>query len=162
MPSTWSRLSTDDTRAMGFHVETAPLASEATKQPMDTLLLQDWVTVTGYTDVNGNGTLLTQGADCWLDTGDYEDLVVFLQTTEVTGSVGINIQTAPSRQEASFVTMIGGNISASYAAQVVPLLLSYANVPTARFVRWQLANLGGNGVVWGMTFRLLLAAYSLT
>ena len=123
---------------------------------MDTLLLQDWITVQGFAPTV---SAITQAADSWLDMGDYEDIVLYADATGVTGTVLFAVQTAPSRQETSFVNMFNAGGGTPAGVHALPLLGPYAGVPVSRFLRWQVTTTGTG--LWGATFRLLLAAYSL-
>ena len=132
---------------------------------MDTLLWQDWTTVQGVNTsvIAPSGTLIVaQSADSWLDVGDYEDITIFAQIVDVVGSVTVQIQTAPSRLEASFVNVFASPnaVSAQSASLAAVLLARYANIPVSRYLRWQWSFVGTSVGPWSVTFRLTVAGYS--
>jgi hypothetical protein len=137
---------------------------------MDILLLQDLVTASSSVQTG----LATQPASGWLDISAYEDVVLHIDLKDST-SVGVaqtlavmNFQTAPAPEDASFVTMFNqvgslngaGVVLPVGVTSVQPLLIAYATVPPAKYVRWQLAALAELGVTTA-TFRILVTAFSL-
>ena len=114
-------------------------------------LLQDWVTIRSGTNVNA----ITQGADAWVDLGDAEDLVIFLDVREVSGSPKITFQTSPTKQDASFVAMMPAATLAT-GVTLVRVFANMAAVPAARYVRWYLSSTISTDV----TFRVWLATYA--
>jgi hypothetical protein len=67
-------------------------------------------------------------------------------------------QTAPTKDESLFTNVIAAaNLVASAAPAVTKGLLSSANVPVARYLRWQIIGPAGT---WDATFRVLIAANS--
>src|SRR5215469_918398 len=74
---------------------------------MYSVVLQDWVTIRGGSTV----TSITQGENGWVGTAAYEDIVFWLDVREVTASAGtitMNYQTAPLKDESLFTNMIAG------------------------------------------------------
>ncbi|HTC70880.1 MAG TPA: hypothetical protein VK662_15020 [Acidothermaceae bacterium] len=122
---------------------------------MDSLLLQDWVTIQGAANLG-----VTQGADFWLDVTDYEDLIFYLDVKSVTTTniAGFFYETAPELDDASFVAMVSGFVP-TLGVQTMAVLATYSACPAARYVRWRIA--GNTGGAWNITFRLWIAAYSL-
>lgn len=118
---------------------------------MKGLCVQDWVTIRSGSNV----PLVTQGADSWIDLGDVEDIVFFLDVREVTGTATMAYQTSPTRQEKNFVSMrpaftIGTGLT------ITRMFANVAAIPAARFIRWQL----GVGAGQDVTFRLWAATYA--
>lgn len=120
--------------------------------------MQDWVTLGAATGI----TSITQGADRWLEVKTTADAVFYLDVkqpgnTGTTSNVTINYQTAPRREDSSFVTMLAVPLTSTTTTNVGAVLAAYAQVPMARYVRWQLAFSAAASV----TFRLWMATYSL-
>ena len=89
-------------------------------------LLQDWVTICGASSISS----IVQGADCWLDIGDCEDLAFFLDVRDVSNAQ-IVYETSPSKQEQNFVAMVG-LITPAIGQRVDRVFFSFASVPPAR------------------------------
>ncbi|MGD0530528.1 MAG: hypothetical protein ABSE49_35670 [Polyangiaceae bacterium] len=121
---------------------------------MDSILLQNWVTISADQSLTSIG----QGADQWFDLGDYEDIQLILEVTEVTGTVTMNYETSPSFEEASFMACVTPFTIAT-GVQYNSVLAAYAPVPVAQYLRWRLSSPGGSG--WDVMFRIWLSAYSL-
>ncbi len=126
---------------------------------MDGWLLQDWVTIRAK---NSAGTLITslaQGADAWIDVGDFEDFTFFLDVRELTlGSTQtVFYETAPTQQETSFRAM--ASFVPTTGQRVDRVISSVTGVPPARFIRWRLGATSNTGD-WDITFRIWLAAYA--
>jgi hypothetical protein len=122
--------------------------------------VQDWVTLAAASGI----TAITQGADHWLEVKTAADAVFYLDvkqpgTTTSTPVVTINYQTGPRREDASFLTMLAVPLTSTTTTIVSTVLSAYAQVPVARYVRWQLAFTGAAATY--VTFRLWMATYSL-
>jgi len=118
--------------------------------------VQDWVTLAAATGI----TSIIQGADRWLEVPTVADAVFYLDvkqpgTTTSTAVVTINYQTAPRREDSSFVTMLGVPLISTTTTNVGAVLGAYAQVPMAKYVRWQLSFTAAASV----TFRLWMATY---
>jgi hypothetical protein len=123
---------------------------------VDSVLLQDWVTLSLGSSVSPN--TITQGADKWLDLTTVTDAVFYLDVKQPgSGSNAIAYQTAPRREDASFVTMVTMPIALTTTTQTTPVIAAYASVPVARYVRWQVSFAGS---LLSVTFRIWLATYS--
>jgi hypothetical protein len=136
---------------------------------MDCFVLQDFTTI----EVASSFLTFTQGQEGWVDLGCYQDLVAFIDVRKIIGpdgsteTVNIDLQTAPVRDEAYFVSMIGGTgrqlsittpvTLGGFGPLVVPLTKTGAAVPVSQWVRWQLIT-AGLGAAWVVTFRVYLAA----
>jgi len=120
---------------------------------VDTVVLQDWITITGP----ATQVPVVQSSHCYLDIGHYEDLVAYLDVRQVTASVALSYQTAPTQDDAAFLNMLAP-FSVATGLQVSSMFFAFANVPPARFVRWSLAGPGTS--TWVMSFRIILAAYN--
>jgi hypothetical protein len=122
---------------------------------MEPFLLQDWLTLATSASTTLN---VIQGADAWLDVGNYEDLVFYLDVKNVTvGGVKMSYETSPTCENGSFLPLVPP-FAVPQGLTSSPVLSSYANVPAARYVRWHLMPVM-NG--WTATFRVWLSAYSL-
>jgi hypothetical protein len=119
---------------------------------MHSFILQDWTTI------RGGVTTVTQGEDGWLDLSPYQDVVFWIDVREATSTPLIQFQTSPTKDDSLFTPMLSAaqTLTAATTPLVKAALLASANVPVARFVRWQI-----NGTVtWDATFRVLVAANS--
>jgi hypothetical protein len=120
---------------------------------------QDWITLRGsWSAVNGGVATVTQSESSYLDVTDFDDLVVSIDTREVTGTVVLYFQTSAAREDASFVP-IGSSVTltASSTPQVVRFLATYGPTPIARYMRWQFT---GSTAPYDATFRLTFAAHA--
>ena len=121
---------------------------------MHTFVMQDWITV------RGNNNNIIQSESEWLDLTQYEDVVLWVDVREVTGTtVTLLIQTSPTKDEAFFGV---GNVSsmATLSAGTKPpvnVLMSSATPPIARYLRWQIQ---GPNATFDATFRIFVAANS--
>jgi len=113
------------------------------------LMLCDWTTV------RGSVTPVTQAESGWLDLQPYQDCVFWVDCREVTGSVTLSLQTAPTKDDAFFQSMVAGiTLAASAQPTATAALLNTALVPLARWVRWQLSGSG----TWDATLRIWVSA----
>lgn len=128
---------------------------------MEGWLLQDWVTIRG-TNAGGGPPWITsvaQGADEWLDIGDYEDFVFFLDVREITNSnTKVVYETSPTKLEQDFVPLVEA-FTPALGTTVNRVFSTYSAAPPARFVRWRLTCTQSSGN-WDLTFRAWVAAYS--
>ena len=122
---------------------------------VETLLLQDWVTIDGNIGVAS----VTQGADAWLDIADHEDLIFYLDVKQLTNAPLMNYETAPVREDRSFLPVITPFTLAT-GVRADPALFAYALTPPARHVRWRVTSTN-TSLSWNVTFRVWLAGYSL-
>ena len=121
---------------------------------MDAALLQDLLTINAADGV----TSITQSAHQYLDIGQNEDLVFYLDVRDFFGTpLTVSFETSPTPQDSSFLAMIAPTSIAANGLTVSRAAFSTAAVPPARYVRWRLQGPGVGG--WNMTFRVWLAAY---
>lgn len=119
---------------------------------MIVLPLQDYLTVRE----DQTATAVTQSESDWLDLGGYQDLVAFLEVKEVSGgTVQINYQTAPTKDDLLFVNMAGA-VTLVAGLSVTKMLKASALTPLGRFARWKLTATPTG--VWSAYFRVWLAA----
>jgi hypothetical protein len=121
---------------------------------MDTCLLQDWITVGAHD--TGGPTSVIQSAHQYVDLGQFEDLVFYLDVRKYTGSVAASYETSPTRQDSSFLPMLAPITLAAIGLRVDKAFFSTAAVPPARYVRWRLSTGGG---AWSATLRIWMTAY---
>ena len=123
---------------------------------MDAFVLQDWVTVRGAAS-----TTVTQSEHEWLDLAPYEDVVFWLQVSNVTSTPTLLYQTSPNKDESFFAAQTSGMtgtgiaLTAASTAVVTPVLAWNATYPLARWVRWQLIP---PSAAFDVTMRILVAA----
>lgn len=123
---------------------------------MYAFLLQDWVTIQ-----SGTSGAIIQGEDGWLDLSDFLDVVVFLETKQVSassGNMGMSYQTSPSKDEVLFQNMYDPTtVAMSVGVTTTVLLRDIALCPLARWLRWQILPTGG-GASYQATFRIWVSA----
>ena len=116
---------------------------------MHAFILQDWVTI------RGGATQVTQSQQDWLDLSPYQDVVLWLDVREQTGSPTITFQTAPAADESLFQALGGAStLVASSSPVVLSGLMSALATPLARYLRWQLNGSGS----WDAMFRVFVTA----
>ena len=123
-------------------------------------LLQDWITVRAYAGGSGPTVVpaVAQGADSWVDIGDFEDLVFTLDVREVSStSFSLAYETSPTRADAAFKAMLPA-FRPTVGQRVDRVFSSVAGVPPARFVRWKISC--STAGTYDLTFRIWLAAYA--
>ncbi len=103
-------------------------------------------------------TSITQGADRWLEVKTAADAVFYLDVRQPGSGITISYQTAPRREDSSFVTMLSVPLTSTLTTNAGSVLAAYASVPLAKYVRWQLAFPGTSSA--SVTFRLWMATYS--
>ena len=118
---------------------------------MQTVLLQDWLTIAGH---DGIGPI-AQSAHDYVDLGDHEDLVFYLQVADASGGPALSYQTSPTRQDSSFLPMIAP-VTMSPGTRADRVFFATAAVPPSRYVRWSVKG----GTAFSTTFRVWVCAYS--
>jgi hypothetical protein len=123
---------------------------------MDSLLLQDWVTIANSVQATGATPTLTQGATGYLDVSEFQDLVFYFDAKEVTNPTKILYQTSPTAEDSDFLTMLTIAPPAGIGAvqQTNTVLGKYSLVPPAKYVRWLCS-----GTDYYCTFRIWIAGY---
>jgi hypothetical protein len=141
---------------------------------MEDFILQDFTTVS-FALIAGQP--LTQGADAWMDVTMFEDVVLYIDVRGVmvngtaANSLVIDIQTSPAQEETSFVSMFTENPAFNQVAQSgfvltagtvgpIPFLASFASVPLASYLRWQIPFQQSELGSLVATFRILGTGYS--
>ena len=122
---------------------------------MDTLCMQDWVTIKGAAEVAS----VTQSSGRWLEVGAYQDIVFYLDVKQADPNTQLNYQTAPVAEESAFLTIKSSPASLSVGVRSDAVLSVCSTFPLARYVRWKLTNPASSA--WGITFRIWVAAYAL-
>jgi hypothetical protein len=116
---------------------------------------QPWITVRGGSSISS----ITQSENAWLDLSPYQDLVAWLQVSELTngsGTVSMAFQTAPTKDDSLFVAVTAAATVATGVA-ITTMLKDTTTNPLSRWLRWQLT-VSGASSAWDATFRLLLSA----
>lgn len=121
---------------------------------LDALLVQDWLSLSAAAGI----TSITQGAERWLEVKTAADAVFYLDVRQPGSGITISYQTAPRREDSSFVTMLSVPLTSTLTTNAGSVLAAYASVPLAKYVRWQLAFTAASSV----TFRLWMATYSFS
>lgn len=123
---------------------------------MNGFIMQDWVTIRGATTT----TSVTQSESAWLDAMKFQDIAFWLEVRNMTGAAGsltMNYETAPIKDESLFLTAtpLGLQIISVQAAPFVKSIVLATNpaTPLSRWVRWRIAQ-SGAGVTWDVTFRI--------
>ena len=117
------------------------------------VLLSEWNTVRGAAST----TTVTQQEKHYADLLHFQDVVIFMETSDVSGTPLINFQTSPTKDDILFQLI---DAAASFVPTVSPavttkvLRYSAVTVPLARYVRWKFMS----GVAaWSCTFRVWLS-----
>jgi hypothetical protein len=127
---------------------------------MKAYVLQDWVTVRGASGV----TQIIQNEANYAALDQFQDVVMWLQVPEVTtgsGTITMNLETAPLKDESLFTAMTNLNVGVS-TGSLTPTIKSNIlgqnpATPLSRWVRWRITT-SGTSAAWDMTFRILLVA----
>jgi len=124
---------------------------------MRSFLLQSWVTVRG---AGPNVLSVTQDESDWLDVGGYADASFIVEVSSLTGTVVLNLEASPSRDEASFQAVAPPttlSVQSSSTGAVLPTLVktvrASSTAPLARWLRWRLSAPAGSGT-WDATIRI--------
>jgi hypothetical protein len=111
--------------------------------------LCDWTTINGTNATSP----VTQGESEWADLEEYQDCVLWVDVRAVTGTVTLQIETAPTKDDASFTSMVAPiTVAAAATPTVYPALVESAAVPLARWVRWKLIS---SSTSWAVTMRII-------
>lgn len=131
---------------------------------MHTFVLQDWTTIRGQSGGTGNpGQNIAQGERGWIDLSPFQDLFAWVDVREVTGTVSLFLETAPTEDENFFVSMTGvgvaaiGTLTAAIAPTIIKLPMLTAAIPLSRYLRWRLSTAS---TPWDVTMRIVVAANS--
>jgi hypothetical protein len=126
---------------------------------MQTLILQDWITINGT-----NATPFIQTEPDWLDMSAFQDVFAWIDVREASPGASpptIFLETAPARDDVLFMSM-NGSAGYALAASATPLIaqlaMGIATVPIARLLRWKVIGPGASS--WDATFRILVAGNS--
>jgi hypothetical protein len=127
---------------------------------MRAFVLQDWVTIRGATAVN----TVIQNEASYAQLDAYQDVAFWLQVAEFTlpgtGTLTMNYETAPIKDESLFSAMATKSITATIMTPpfISNVILSQnPAVPLSRWVRWHLTTASATAA-WDVTFRILLVA----
>jgi hypothetical protein len=118
---------------------------------MLSLILQDWISFQGD---GGTTNVVVQSEPNWFDASNFQDIVFWTHTAISEpggGSLTIDFQTSPIKNESSFVTMATVNLPAGVQTTALPL--ATATVPLARWVRWRFS--ASPSGTYLTTFRIL-------
>lgn len=118
---------------------------------MQTFILQDLSTIRGATS-----NPVTQNESGWLDMTQMQDLFIWTETKEVTGTVTLTYQTSPTKDDALFTQMMAG-APLALGVSITKVILTAATTPVARYVRWVLT---GPASTWDATFRTYISGNS--
>ena len=124
---------------------------------MRAFVLQDWITIRGGTTI----TTIIQNEPSWAQLDAFQDVIFWTQVAEVTtgaGTISINYDTAPIKDETLFTAMATQGVSsASLTPTLNKILMASATTPVSKWVRWRITQ-SGTSSAWDMTFRILLVA----
>jgi hypothetical protein len=116
------------------------------------VLLQEWNTVRG----NLTTTTVTQQEHHYADLLHFQDVSLYMETSDMSGSPTITFQTSPTRDDNLFQAMDAtGTFIPAVGVTVRTLRYSNVSVPLARFVRWKFT--GSTAAPWSCTFRIWLS-----
>ena len=129
---------------------------------MQPIIMQDWTTIRGAS----SATVVMSQAD-WIMTAPFQDIQFYLDIREITpiaGTITLNLETAPARDEALFKLMGAAAISITSSTPVTgyppvtSFVLANATVPVSHWTRWKLV---GPASLWDITFRIMAAGNSI-
>ena len=115
-------------------------------------VLQDWVTINSPTT-----SPIIQSESDWLPFSSFQDIAFWVDVRNVTGgTVVIDLQTSPTKDDVLFKVLSTCTVSAGGAAITVVknILSTNPAVPLATWVRWALTP----PAVSSITFRILASA----
>jgi len=123
---------------------------------MDSLLLQDWITIANSVNASGATPTLTQGSVGYLDVSEYQDVVFYFHAQQISNPTKILYQTSPTAEDSEFLTMltIAPAAGVGEVLQANAILGKYSLVPPAKYVRWLCF-----GTDYFCTFRIWIAGY---
>jgi hypothetical protein len=114
-------------------------------------LLQDFISVKAAAS-----TSIVQTSTSWLDIGDLEDLVFYVDCKEAFNGPKLGFDTSPTPLDSQFTSLVAP-FSLATGLQTTSVLAAYASVPPLRYVRWRV--LGDAAVTTSTTFRIWVAGY---
>jgi hypothetical protein len=121
---------------------------------MDAMLLVDFTNLRG--NLAPSSAQVIQSGTEWLDLGNYEDLVLYTDVRELSGSASMAFETAAVRQDSAFMPLIPAfPMAVGLRTDIVQA--SLAKLPPLRYLRW---NITFGAVASDVTFRIWLAAYA--
>lgn len=116
-------------------------------------VLQDWVTIG-----NAGTTPIIQNESDWLPFSSFQDIVFWVDVKNVSaGTVTIDLQTSPTKDEALFRVLSTCTVPATGAGGITVvknILSTNPAIPLATWVRWVLTP----SVAATITFRILASA----
>jgi len=132
-------------------------------------VLQDWTTMKGAGNSPAN---FIQNEASWMGFSSFQDIVFWVDVREVTppaaGTLTLNLQTCPTKDDVLFQTMT--NCSLGITAPATPylttgalprvILASNPAVPLSTWVRWALTP--STNAAWDISFRILASANRVT
>jgi hypothetical protein len=118
------------------------------------LCLQPWITVRGASAV----TSLTQDEKGWLDVAGFADAVFTIDVASVTsggGTISLNIESAPTKDDALFLPVVPAISMKSSATPVSAKTVQTPTMPQlSKWLRWRVSASGATST-WDATFRIL-------
>jgi len=116
------------------------------------ILAQDWNTVRGSVA----GTVVTMQESDYVDLMPFQDVVAFLEVSEIFNGINIRFETSPTKDDNLF-QLIDASVAFAPTVGVATKVMRYSAVavPLARFFRWKFS--GGATGAWSCTFRLWLS-----
>jgi hypothetical protein len=118
---------------------------------MHTLILQDWASIAGAATAT-----VTQDETLWLDLAPFQDVVVYLDVRESSGTPTITFETSPAKDNSLFQTLVSSTMTAGGTPRVLRATMLGSTIPLARYLRWKITSSSG----WDASFRAIVAANS--
>lgn len=123
---------------------------------MQPIIMQDWTTIRG----TGTSTVVVMSQVDWVLTAPFQDIAFYMDVREVTGTVAMNYQTAPGRDDVLFQNLgAAGGVAVAAGLTVTSFTLANATVPVSHWTRWKLT--ASAGAPWDVTFRIMAAGNSI-
>ena len=121
---------------------------------MQTLLFQDFITITGP---SGSADIV-QTDTAWLGCQGVEELVFWLDLRGVSGTVALRYETAPAKESPLFTSMVPAldlGLLGVNTVTVTPALANLCYASAAGWVRWRVGPTAAGA--WSATFRIWVA-----
>lgn len=126
-------------------------------------VLQDWISIKNSV---ASTTPIIQNESDWIGFSAFQDIAFWIDIRAVTvstGSLTLDLQTSPTKDEVLFKAM-NSVTTLAVATPVIPipktLLAANPAVPLATWVRWAITPTAS--ATWDVTFRIIASANRVT
>jgi hypothetical protein len=124
---------------------------------MQSLMLSNWTTLRTPSSVS---TTIKQPESQWLDVGDYQDLIGWLEIKEYSPTSGATLvfayQLSPTKDDAYFASSTASSLNIAGTGVTIAKMLIGSTSFNARWLRYQVSC--SSSVAWDITFRAWISA----